>query len=299
VGKMWTPRNIKQQCDNEKFDKFIGSPLYSFSSERHRKSEVNDYLQSLEVEGKVSVLMGLAAASAKYGHHEETSSKQEVISLSSSVFARKGFLSASKETVLCSDKGMSFYVDSIEIGMEEILIVSMAHKRDERKIKDNIEVKVQVFFFTISSKMENIQQSSSQRGFVRIDHYSSKTGKWEEKEFNVDQYKEALTEVQQIEEQMHGIANIVRETPNDELPHLRYVLRPCVKTINHIPLFNDLYDAINRLEMVIANLKVTSKDTAEFEQLENLLCTLQSLTVENCSRELIAEVKRKIRNWKT
>ena len=129
VGAMWTPRDIKRHCDNEKFDKFIGLPFYSFSSERHRKSEVNDYLQSLEVEGKVSVLMGLAAASAKYGHHEETSSKQEVISLSSSVFARKGFLSPSKETVLCSDKGMSFYVDSIEIGMEEILIVSMAHER--------------------------------------------------------------------------------------------------------------------------------------------------------------------------
>ena len=73
----------------------------------------------------------------------------------------------------------------------------------------------------------------------------------------------------------------------------------CVKTINHLPLFNDLYDAINHLEIIIANLKVTSKVTAEFEQLENLICTLQSLTVENCSRELIAEVKRKIRNWKT
>lgn len=241
--------------------------------------------------------MGLAAASAKYGHHEETSSKQEVISLSSSVFARKGLLSPSKETVLCSDKGMSFYVDSIEIGMEDILIVSLAHERDERKIKENLEVKVQVFFFAISSKMESIQQSSSQRGFVRINHYSSKTGKWDEKEFNVDQYKEALAEVQQIEEQMYGIANIVRETPNNELSHLRYVLRPCVKTINHLPLFNDLYDAINRLELIIANLKVTSKDTAEFEQLENLICTLQSLTVENCSREFIAEVKRKTRHW--
>ena len=129
LGEMWTPRDIKQHCDNEKFDKFVGLPLNFFSSERHRKSEVNDYLQSLEVEGKVSVLMGLAAASAKYGHHKETSSKQEVISLSSSVFARKGFLSPSKETVLCSDKGMSFYVDSIEIGMEDILIVSMAHER--------------------------------------------------------------------------------------------------------------------------------------------------------------------------
>ena len=145
--------------------------------------------------------------------------------------------------------------------------------------------------------MENIQQSSSQRGFIRIDHYSSKTGKWEEKEFNVDQYKEALAEVQQIEEQMYGITNIVRETPNNELSHLRYVLRPCVKTINHLPLFNDLYDAINRLEIIIANLKVTAKDTAEFEQLENLICTLQSYSVENCSREFIAEVKRKTRHW--
>ena len=147
--------------------------------------------------------------------------------------------------------------------------------------------------------MESIKQSSSQRGFVRIDHYSSKTGKWEEKEFNVDQYKEALAEVQQIEEQMHGIANIVKETPNDELSHLRYMLRPCVKTINHLPLFNDLYDAINSLEIIIANLKVTAMDTAELEQLENLICTLQSYSVENCSRELIAEVKRKTRNWKT
>ena len=53
---MWTPRDIKHYYDNEKFDKFIGLIIYSFSSERHRKSEVNDYLQSLEVEGKVSVI---------------------------------------------------------------------------------------------------------------------------------------------------------------------------------------------------------------------------------------------------
>ena len=147
--------------------------------------------------------------------------------------------------------------------------------------------------------MESIQQSSSQRGFVRIDHYSSKTGKWEEKEFSVDQYEEALAEVRQIEEQIYGIANIVRETPNDELSRLRYVLRPCVKTINHLPLFNGLNDAINRLEMILANLKVTAKDTAEVGQLESLICTLQSLTVDNCSREFIADFKRKIRNWKT
>ena len=38
---------------------------------------------NLEVEGKVSVLMGLAEASANYQHKDESSTNREVISLSS------------------------------------------------------------------------------------------------------------------------------------------------------------------------------------------------------------------------
>ena len=86
---------------------------------------------NLEAEGKVSVLMGLAEASAKYQHKEESSTKREVISLSCSVYARKGFLLPDKETPTYSDKGMSFSVDGIEIGMEDILIVTMEHERWE------------------------------------------------------------------------------------------------------------------------------------------------------------------------
>lgn len=85
---------------------------------------------NVAVNGKVSVLMGLAAASAKYQRKERTSSEQEVISLTSSVYARKGFLISDKKlTPTYVDKGMIFNVDGVEIGMEEILIVTTEIER--------------------------------------------------------------------------------------------------------------------------------------------------------------------------
>ena len=84
---------------------------------------------NLEVQGKVDILMGLASASMKYRHRDESSSKRELMSLSSAVFARKGFLFPSKGSLKYSDKGMDFNVEGIEIGMEDILIVTSEYER--------------------------------------------------------------------------------------------------------------------------------------------------------------------------
>ena len=117
------------QGDEEQFTSFTSSPLCSYSSRYHKSSEVNNYVMNLEVEGKVDILMGLASASMKYRHKDESSSKREVMSLSSSVFARKGFLFPSKGSLKYSDKGMDFNVEGIEIGMEDILIVTSEYER--------------------------------------------------------------------------------------------------------------------------------------------------------------------------
>ena len=77
--------------------------------------------------------MGLASVSAKYNDKKESSSKREVISLCCSIYARKGFLLAAREGKLYSDKGMDFKVEGIEIGMEEILIVTMEYERWDSK----------------------------------------------------------------------------------------------------------------------------------------------------------------------
>lgn len=115
--------------DGKNFTHFISSPLCSYSSSRHRSGEIKDYVMNLEVEGKVSVLMGLAEASARYQHKDESSTKREVISLSCSVYARKGFLIPDRETPTHSDKGLKFNVERIEIGMEDILIVTAVYER--------------------------------------------------------------------------------------------------------------------------------------------------------------------------
>ena len=69
--------------------KFISSPFCSYSSRCHRKNELSNYLLSVEVEGKVSVLMELASTSAKYRPKQESSIKREVFSLSLSDLCTK------------------------------------------------------------------------------------------------------------------------------------------------------------------------------------------------------------------
>ena len=80
-------------------------------------------------QGKIDVLMGLAFASVKYRREDETSRKREVIYLSPSVFARKGFLVPYKETLKYTDRGIDFNVEGIEIGMEDILTVTAEYVR--------------------------------------------------------------------------------------------------------------------------------------------------------------------------
>ena len=126
---MWRKLPLAVQCDKKKFTKFISSPLCSYSSRRHRSNGLKNYVTNLEVEGKIDVLMGLASASVKYRREDETSRKREVIYLSSSVYARKGFLVAYKETPKYTDRGIDFNVEGIEIGMEDILIVTAEYVR--------------------------------------------------------------------------------------------------------------------------------------------------------------------------
>ena len=103
--------------------------LCSFSPEVHRSGKVKDYLLKVGVTGEVSVLAGIAASSVKCQQKEKKSNEREVISLSSSVYTRKGFLVSDKETLICVDKGMRFNVEGIEIGLEEILIVTTEVER--------------------------------------------------------------------------------------------------------------------------------------------------------------------------
>ena len=126
---MWTKVPFTPHSHENKFTKFISSPLCSYSSRRHQTDEVNNYVMSLEVEGKVDVLMGLASASLNYRHKDVSSSKRQVISLSSSVYARKGFLVPSRRVPKYTDNGVDFNVQGMEIGMEDILIVTSEYER--------------------------------------------------------------------------------------------------------------------------------------------------------------------------
>ena len=74
--------------------------------------------------------------------------------------------------------------------------------REQTRTEKKLEIEARVLFFTISKKMESIQRSSSQTGFVVIHHYSSKTGEWTRAEFDGSQYEEASTEVHKIETHM-------------------------------------------------------------------------------------------------
>lgn len=121
--------NAVKSVDKKNFPYFVSSPLCSYSSSRHQGREVKDYVMNLEVEGKVSVLMGLAKASAKYQHKDESSTRREVMSLSCSVYALKGYRLPGKETSTFSDRGINFSVEGIEIGMEDILIVTTEYER--------------------------------------------------------------------------------------------------------------------------------------------------------------------------
>ena len=128
-GVMWCDGVPLQFEAKDDFKQFIYSPLCSYSSDYHRNKEVKNYLLNVAVNGTVSVLKGLAAASIRYQRREETTTDREMISLSSSVYARKGFLVSEKERPAYYDKGIKFEIEGLEIGLEEILIVTTEVER--------------------------------------------------------------------------------------------------------------------------------------------------------------------------
>ena len=127
--EMWCDTVPLQFEAKEDFKQFTYSPLCSYSSDYHRNKEVKNYLLNVAVSGTASVLKGLAAASIRYQQREEATNDREIISLSSSVYARKGFLVCGKEGLAYYDKGMKFKMEGLEIGLEEILIVTTEVER--------------------------------------------------------------------------------------------------------------------------------------------------------------------------
>ena len=163
-----------------------------------------------------------------------------------------------------------------------------------------MEIKAKVLFMTISSKMESICQSSSQKGFVRIDHYSSKTGEWKLKEFYADGYQNALEEVQRIEDGIRTLAKTVSETPNDQLSRLRFVVRPCAKDIKNVPLYIEVSNTSNQLQMQLAELKESKSGiTDQTKELERLLHELQGRKVQECSWKMISKVQRQMKRLRS
>ena len=125
---MWR-NEVVLQYEDGKFNQSIFSPLCSCSLECHRRGEVRDYLLEVAVSGSVSVLVGIATASVKYQRKEREFSVREIISLSSSNYTRKGFLVRNEETPSYVDNGISFNVEGIEIGLEEVVIVTTEVER--------------------------------------------------------------------------------------------------------------------------------------------------------------------------
>lgn len=120
---MWIDE-IPLQFEDGHFTKFLYSPMCYLSSHYHRNGQIKDYLTKTAVEDTVSVLMVLATASAKFQRKQATSIEREVVSFSSSAYVRQGFLVSDKETQTFVDKGVRFHVEGIELGLEEILIVT-------------------------------------------------------------------------------------------------------------------------------------------------------------------------------
>lgn len=109
--------------------RFISFLLCSYLLKFYKSSEVYNYVMSLEVEGKVDILMGFVFVLMKYCYKDELFSKWEIMFLFFLVFVRKGFFFFLKGLLKYFDKGMDFNVEGIEIGMEDILIVILEYER--------------------------------------------------------------------------------------------------------------------------------------------------------------------------
>ena len=84
---------VVSQCNNDSFTTFICYPACSYASQCHRRGQVKDYLLNLSLKSKRSVLMDLASISTKYLREYSTSSRLEIISLTSPFTLERDFLS--------------------------------------------------------------------------------------------------------------------------------------------------------------------------------------------------------------
>lgn len=166
--------------------------------------------------------------------------------------------------------------------------------REQTRTENNLEIEARVLFFTISKKMESIQRSSSQTGFVVIHHYSSKTGEWTHAEFNASQYEEALTEVHKIETHMSTIPCEVNRTPNNQLSRMRVIAEPSAHENENISLLTDFQNEIKFFQLEIAESEALQTNE-KTEKLKSALAELQSLTVKDCSWEAVDNIKKKIK----
>ena len=166
--------------------------------------------------------------------------------------------------------------------------------REQKRTEDKLDVEARVLFFTISAKMERIHHSSCRKGFVLIAHYTSETGQWKHLEFAASVYHDAMAEVCRIEADMAVIPDVVKRTRYDQLSRLRFAVTPCVKDAKHIGLFLELQNEIKTLQMRIAEYE-TSRRSEEIERLRSLLKELQSLTITDCSWEILDSIKKSIK----
>lgn len=103
-----------------------------------------------------------------------------------------------------------------------------------------------------------------------------------------------MAEVRRIEADMAVIPDVVKRTRYDELSRLLFAVTPCVKDVKHTGLFLELQNEIKTLQMRIAESE-TSRRSKEIERLWSLLKELQSLTITDCSWEILDNIKKSIK----
>ena len=148
-----------------------------------------------------------------------------------------------------------------------------------------MEIKARILFFSISAKLESINETSEVKGFVRIDHYSGCKREWKTMEFNSDRYSQALDEIKRIEDHMLAVPSTVCRTRYDTLPHLRMLVTPGVADGNKIALYLELQNKMNAAQVKLAGINESGFFKAE--EGKQLLDKLKDMDVGNCSWEFL------------
>ena len=88
------------------------------------------------------------------------------------------------------------------------------------------------------------------KGFVRIDHYSSQTGKWKNWEYDADSFNQAMAKVKDLEKNMYNIPIIVNRDPYTKLFALRIVVTPNVGETFEVVVCLELEKMLNELQVM-------------------------------------------------